>query len=487
MAHLWPILSAVVWLTLVLAVLSHLLRYRRRPESALLWLLVVMAFPFAGAILYAMFGVTRVPRAKWLQADTRRAGLLHAREVQPRAYWLATAPHRAFPADPWEAEVDRTFSALTHDTPLLSGNLVTPLATGDEAFPEMLDAIAEARHHIHLQSFIIGNDAVGRAFLDALAQKARGGVRVRVLYDRFGSSRALWTGLFRRYACVPNLSLAGWTQANFLRKQLQFNLRNHSKNLVVDGRIAFLGGINLTATERSSPGHPAIRDYHFRVLGPVVQQLQYSFLRDWHVMTGEDPAELLSDAYFRNLPAAGAMLARATSTGPTASLHTAADLAFQAITSARRSLLAVTPYFLPSDDLLRALRLAAIRGVAVDLLLPARSNHPYTAWAARSTYDDLLAAGVRIHERRPPFIHAKAMVIDDQMSVIGSSNWDQRSLESNFETGLVVYGKSFAESLKAMAAPDLADSTRITFDDFHARPRWHRYVENTAALLAPLL
>ena len=487
MHALWVSITAALWVFLVLAVLSHLLRYRRRPESVLLWLLVVIAMPFVGAILYAMFGVTRVPRAKWTQANTRRADLLHAREVQPRAYWRATAPHRGIPDDPWEADTDRTFSALTRGTPLLSGNLVTPLTTGDAAFPEMLDAIAEARHHIHLQSFIIANDDIGRRFLDALAAKAREGVHIRLLYDRFGSSHALWAGLFRRYAAIPGFSIAGWTQANFFRKQLPFNLRNHRKNLIVDGRLAFTGGINLSASEATTPAGPPIRDYHFRVLGPVVQELQYAFLRDWHVATDENPAVLLSDAHFRDLPAVGPMLARVVSTGPSSSLQSAADLFFHAVTSARERILAVTPYFLPSDDLLRALRMASLRGVRVDLLLPARANHPYVSWAARAFYDDLLQVGVHLHERAAPFIHSKALVVDDHMSVVGSANWDLRSLASNFETCLVVYGHPFADALTSLIAAELSSSSERTYDEFHARPRWHRYVENTAALLSPLL
>ena len=483
----WGIVLALAWTALDVAVLLHLLRYRRRSDTVLLWILAVLSLPLAGAVLYAMFGVNRVPNAKWAQGNRRREGLLRAREVLPHAYWRATAPHRAEPSDPWEAGTDRTFSALTHGTPLLSGNLVTPLLTGDAAFPEMLDAIAEARHHIHLQSFIIGNDTVGRRFLDALADKARSGVRVRVLHDRFGSSGALWGGLFRRYAGIPNLSIAGWTQANLFRKQLQFNLRNHRKNLVVDGRIAFTGGINLCASEESGPKGAAIRDYHFRVLGPVVQELQYGFLRDWHVMTGEDAEALLSDAHFRDLPPAGGMLARVVNTGPASALQAASDLFFHAVTSARRHIFAVTPYFLPSDDILRALRMAAFRGVQVDIVVPALSNHPYTTWASRACYDDLLEAGVRIHERAAPFIHAKALTVDARMSVVGSANWDMRSLSSNFETCLVVYGQPFAFALHQLMDADRAASAERRYAEFHARPKWHRYVENTCALLSPLL
>lgn len=488
----WLSWGAAIHLLLFTAVALHVLRHRRRADSTLLWLFIAWSLPVVGTVLYAMFGVDRVPKERWRRNVQRHVRMEGARaaatdDVLPEAYWRSMGGAPTTPEDEWARELDRPLAALSENFPLLGGNRIAPLLTGDEAFPKMLQAIHAARHHIHLQSFIIGNDAVGREFMDAVAARARAGVRVRVLYDRFGSSHALWGGLFRKYGRVPNLSIAGWTQSNVFRKQLHFNLRNHRKVLVVDGRIAFMGGVNLNAYSRSRAGVPAIQDYHFQLLGPIVQELQYSFLRDWHVMTEEDPVQLLSAQHFRRLPAEGPALVRVVNSGPSSDLRVAVDLFFNAVNAARKQVFIITPYFLPSEDLLRALRLAALRGVRVYLVVPAKSNHWYTTWASRAVYEDLLESGVRIFERAPPFIHAKAMTVDDQMAIVGSSNWDIRSLYSNYETSLAVYDPQFVMHLKLVMSEDLHESREVELAVFKHRPVLHRYLENACGLLFPLL
>ena len=180
-------------------------------------------------------------------------------------------------------------------------------------------------------------------------------------------------------------------------------------------------------------------------------------------------------------------MARVVHSGPTAAMNSAADLYFQAVCEAERSVRLITPYFLPGDDLLRALRMAALRGVSVELVVPEKSNHWYTTWAGRALYDDLLEAGVRLYERKPPFVHAKAMVVDGRMAVVGTANLDWRSLASNFETSLVVYGTDFASRVGMFIREDRLESRRISLREFKARPVWHRYLENACGLLAPLL
>ena len=488
----WLSWGAAFHVALFGLVTAHALRHRRRADSTLLWLFVTWSLPVIGALLYAAFGVDRVPRERWQRGVQRRVRMDGARnatpdDVLPEAYWRSMGRAAATPADEWTRELDRPLAAMLENYPLLGGNRITPLLTGDEAFPKMLDAIREARHHVHLQSFIIGNDAVGREFMEAVAAKAREGVRVRVLYDRFGSSHALWGGLFRKYRKTPNLAIAGWTQSNLFRKQLHFNLRNHRKALIVDGRIGFMGGVNLNEYSRSGDGQPAIQDYHFRLLGPVVQELQYSFLRDWHVMTEEDPEKLLSAEHFRRLSEEGPVLARVVNSGPSSDLRVAVDVFFNAVNEAREQVFILTPYFLPSEDLLRALRLAALRGVRVQLVVPEKSNHWYTTWAGRATYEDLLESGVRIFERPRPFMHAKAMVVDDRMGIVGSANWDFRSLYSNYETLLTAYDRDFAATLKRLMNEDLNVSREVEWPAFKNRPVHHRYLENACGLLAPLL
>ena len=488
----WLSWGAALHVFLFFAVALHVLRHRRRADSTLLWLFVTWSLPVVGALLYAMFGVDRVPKVRWSRGVQRRVRMDGARraatgEVLPAAYWQSMGGAPATPEDEWTRPLDRPMAATLDNFPLLGGNRIEPLLTGDEAFPKMLAAIRGARHHVHLQSFIVGNDDVGREFMAAAAERARAGVRVRVLYDRFGSSHALFGGLFRKYRNVPHLTIAGWTQSNLFRKQLHFNLRNHRKVLVVDGEAGFMGGVNLNSYSRSREGRPAIQDYHFELRGPIVQELQYTFLRDWHVMTEEDPERLLSAEHFCRQPAAGTALARVVNSGPSSDLQVTVDMFFNAVNAARKQVFIVTPYFLPSEDLLRALRLAALRGVRVYLVVPEKSNHWYTTWAARAMYEDLLEAGVRVFERRPPFIHAKAMTVDDRMGIVGSSNWDYRSLYSNYETSLAVYDAQFVMHLKLLMIEDLHESRELELGVFKRRSVTHRYLENACGLFAPLL
>jgi cardiolipin synthase len=332
-----------------------------------------------------------------------------------------------------------------------------------------------------MQTFILGNDAVGREFLELLSARAGEGVKVRVLFDRFGSTEAILSGLIRRPSRTQNMRLVGWTQANPIKRQFQVNLRNHRKLLVVDGQEAFTGGINLT-------GHPPMRDYHFAISGPIVGELQYSFLQDWYFMTEEDPNELLCEDCFPPIEPAGSALVRVVNGGPTSQeVEVLTDTFFAAISSARRELLAVTPYLVPTPDILRALRAAALRGVDVRIIVPERSNHPYAGLAARGLYEELLRAGVRIFLRPAPFIHAKALIVDGAFALVGTANLDVRSLRLNYETNLAVYDEPFADELKRVVLEDQSLSHELDLMTWRRRPLRQRVLENLCGLMTPVL
>jgi cardiolipin synthase len=489
---LWLTVSGLLHLAAFVLVLTHCLCSRREPTSALLWIFLTWSFPVIGAFLYVTVGVDRVARKGFAKELRNQELLVHrqAREDEslPLAYWQHVHANRGgTPGTASGREIDRGLAAILPEYPLLGGNRIRTLVTGEEAYPAMLAAIARAGHHIHCQAYILGHDRVGRQFMDALAERARAGVRVRVLYDRFGSTRALFTGFFRRYRHVPNLAVAGWTQAKPLKRQFQINLRNHRKILVVDGAAAFTGGMNIHAGNIDRPGRPAIRDLHFEVAGPIVQELQYSFMCDWYFMTGESPDELLQAAYFPLVENAGSALLRLVNSGPSSQMERLTDAVFMATAAARERIVAMTPYFVPPTDLLRALRTAALRGIDVCLILPKVNNHVYTALACRALYDELLSAGVRIFERRPPFAHAKALLVDDAFALVGSANLDVRSLRLNYETNLAVYDRGFCVSLRAQLDRELAESDRVTPEAWARRPAWHHVLENFSRLMTPVL
>jgi len=484
---LW-IAGWIVDITIFILVTLHCLQRRRNASSTLLWIFIAWSVPILGPLFYLCFGIDRVGDRGYLKflADehllkTRKV----TREAAPRAYWhnLTGTPAE----NEFQREFNRTLDALIPDHPALSGNSLAPLVDGDEAYPQMLDAIRNAKRHIHLQSYIIGNDTISREFMTALAAKAAEGVQVRLLYDRFGSTYALFGGLFRKASKTPGFNVAGWTQANPLKRQFQINLRNHRKTLIVDGETGFFGGINLLDDHTTRPGKPPIRDYHFKAEGPIVQELQYAFLRDWYFITEESPETLLTEEYFPHANPAGNVTARLINSGPSTIEDVAIESFFNSIVLAKKQILAVTPYFVPPADILRALRSAALRGVDVRLVVPKENNHRYAGYASRALYEELLLAGVRIYERRPPFMHAKALIVDGEFALVGTANLDVRSLNLNYETSLAVYSTEFADAMKCIIHEDMDSSDEIILADWQNRPTHRRLLENLASLMTPVL
>ncbi len=489
---LWVWFGTAMHITAFLLVCSHCLKTRREAASAILWMFLAWTLPIAGPLLYLSFGVNRVAD-KGFKKHTTDQRLLAARKARendafPLAYWRSV--HDAVRGEPdsdLDRELNRAMDAMMPDRPMLGGNEILPLVDGDQAFPKMLDAIRNASHHIHLQSFIIADDKIGHEFFNLLAEKARSGVIVRVLYDRFGSTRAFFRGFFRRYERVPNMKIAGWTQVNPLKRQFQINLRNHRKILVIDGKTAFCGGLNIHDENLTKNGNQPIRDYHFEIRGPMVQELQYSFMLDWFFMTNENPEDILKEVYYPKIQPAGSSMLRLVSSGPNSETPPIADLFFMCITAAHKQVLVVTPYFVPTPDIVRAMRTAALRGVDVRLVVPKKNNHTYAGLAGCALYDSLLAAGVRIFERRLPFMHAKALIVDDTFAVIGTANMDVRSLHLNYETSLAVSDDRFVEQLKEIVINDIALSDQLELNTWRTRPAMHRVAENFCSLLTPVL
>ncbi|MBM4163003.1 MAG: hypothetical protein FJ222_00935 [Lentisphaerae bacterium] len=486
-------LGTLLHILAFLMVAAHCLRLPREPRSTLLWLFVTGLFPIVGPLTYLAFGINHVPRRGWhkLRSDVRFGSTRSQteQEEQPLAYWRALRAGCCPPLAPDSAEaaVNTILDRVAHDHPLLGGNAVEVIADGGLALDAMFKAIAAARHHIHVQSYIIGRDAVGRALLDRLADQARTGIQVRVLFDQYGSRAAYLTGLFRRYSRVPNMRCVGFTQANLIKRQFQLNLRNHRKNLIIDGRVGFLGGVNFHDVYLPGSRREAIHDYHFRVCGPAVLELQYTFLRDWFYMCDEDARALLVPGHFPQSEAAGKTPLRLLNASPNAIEQPLVDALFTLLGTARHQVLVVTPYLVLSEDLRRAFRAAALRGVAVKVLLPAVNNHPSVDWAARASYDELLLSGVRLFLRRPPFIHAKALVVDGRIALIGSANLDARSLRLSYETTLVAFDPEFAARLKQTLLDDFARADEITLAAWRARPRYAHYLENFFNLMSPAL
>ncbi|WIM09498.1 phospholipase D-like domain-containing protein [Enhydrobacter sp.] len=468
-AHLvWLITEAAALAHVVIAawVTVHVLLYKRNVGAAISWMGIAWLSPFIGGLLYFAMGVNRVKRrARRLRRERSRLFVIDQ---------TAPGDPAADPLTPLEYAIGR-LTGLSAE----SGNSAELLRNGDETYPAMLQAIEGARRSIGLASYIFRDDLAGRPFIDALARAKDRGVQVRVLLDGIGS------GYFYN-AAYERLRTSGVPVARFLHSYFPWrmpflNLRNHRKLMVVDGRSAFVGGINIGRENllASKPPHP-VRDTHFRIEGPVVEQLAEAFADDWLFTTGE---KLLNEDWFPDLEAAGKVVARAITSGPDEDLEQIEFVALHAISCARHSIRVVTPYFLPPEVLTTALGLAAMRGITVDIVVPEQSNHIVLDWARRVPMRNLLEAGCRIWLLPPPFDHSKLMTIDDTWSLIGSANWDTRSFRLNFELNVEIQDPEFAQRL----AQATHTGARLDLAALDADPLLLRLRNSAARLLQPYL
>jgi len=475
LSQFWPHLAAGFDFLAALLASVHALLHKRDSRAATLWLGVIWLMPLFGPLLYLALGVNRIRRRALELGVHSTAQSRIPRNLGDREH--EGAEHLKHLARVVSRVVTR---------PLTSGNLVQPLVNGDEAFPVMLESIKLAHKSISLCSYIFDNDRSGRQFADALGEAVKRGVAVRVLIDAAGT-RYSWPAITHR------LKALGVPYARFLPASLltpwrvaTVNLRNHRKILVVDGHTAFTGGMNIRhgnvlAAHPKSP----VQDLHFRVEGPVVTQLQDAFANDWAFTTHE---VLDGDVWFPALPSHHrGVVARVITDGPDADFEKLRWTLLAALAEAQTSVQIITPYFLPDNALVTALNLAALRGVSVDIVLPGKSNLPYVHWASRALWWQVLAHGCHIWLTPPPFDHSKLMVVDRHWVLLGSSNWDARSLRLNFELNLETYGRELAHALAAFLERKLHGAHEVTLAEVDRRGIPGKLRDAAARLFSPFL
>jgi cardiolipin synthase len=453
--------------------------HRRDHRSALVWLVFIWVVPLVGAALYFMLGINRIKRrAILLRGDLARFRARPTVEACPVTGLVARLP-----VDHRHLVTLAAATAKVLDRPLLPGNCVNLLENGDAAYPDMLEAIAGARHSITLSTYIFDRDEAGQAFARALGEAVRRGVAVRVLIDATGM-RYSWPSILAalRREGVPH---ARFLRTFPLRRMLEVNLRLHRKIMVVDGRIGFTGGMNIRAGHwlGKNPAAP-VRDLHFRIVGPVVAQLQEAFADDWFFTTDE---ALRGEKWFPPIEACGPVIARGIADGPDEDFEKLRWTLLAALTAAEHSVRIATPYFLPEPTLIAALNLAALRGVAVDILLPAKGNLPFVQWASAALWWQVLERGCRIWLSLPPFDHSKLFVVDDCWSLVGSTNWDPRSLRLNFEFNVECYDPALARMLASWFDAQLRQAREVTLAEVDARSLPVRLRDGAARLFTPFL
>ncbi len=471
----WTILTVleVLW---VAGITCFILLERRSPHATIAWLLGLSFLPVVGAVVYFFLGPRRLRRRRLRRARAHRTVAAAAATHAARAEREPAARQRVRQA--------MTLVETAAGTPPETAGSFRIHSDGASYYAAVEEAIAAARHHVHLAFYIFAEDRVGTRLRDLLARRAREGVEVRLLLDAVGSSR---TG--RRF--LAPLREAGGEVGWFNRLTLSrlrsrmVNFRNHRKIVVCDGAVGFTGGMNVAEAHTAEfSGADAWRDTSVRVTGPVVRSLALVFLEDWQYATGAAPVR---PPYLRHDLPGGKIQAQVAASGPDHDAYSIHKLYCSAIAAARSRALVTTPYFVPDDALNSALATAALRGVSVRVLLPARSDNFLVDAAARTFVEGLLPWGVEFFALEKPMVHAKTLVVDEDIAVVGSANMDNRSFRLNFEVAVVLYGDAPATVLAERFADDVSRAVRITHRSPAEVTFRRRLFESGARLFSPLL
>lgn len=454
------------WALYLLGLGAWIVLQKREPAATLSWLISLAVLPYLGFFIYYVFGPPRLNRHR-ARRRTR------ARLPEP---------------DPAPTPVALELRTLARNTsgyaPTTACNIAL-LVDGCEKYPALLDAIARARHHVHLEYYILEPDRTGQAIVSALAERAKAGVAVRLLLDAVGSSRAR-SGFFR-----PLLDAGGelaWFHPGRVWvpwRRPWVNLRTHRKLAIIDGAVGFIGGINLTDEEDPRVRPDAYRDLHLRMEGEIIRKLQDLFIDDWVYATGH--REFIR-ALACAMPKAcdGAARVQLLVSGPDSPWEAIHRLHVHAIHAAEKRVWLATPYFVPGEAAMMALTSSALGGLDVRLLVPKMSDSRLVTWCVRSYYDALLDAGVKVYEYGPRMLHSKALLVDDHLAIVGSANFDQRSFRLNFEASMLIDDAVFAEKLSTLLEGEIATAAPVRVD--RAQPLLTRRLpEALARLLAPLL
>jgi len=474
----WPYLIEALALAAGICGAAHAIMTKRDVRAAIGWTALLLLSPIIGALLYMAFGINRIRIRKLLRR--RSVATIHLLPGQGSAITEAGQglhfPERFLPM--------RQLGNSVADYPLTAGNCIAPLESGDACYNSMLGAIDQAMTWILLETYIFDNDHIGRRFVERLAAASERGVEIRVLIDAIGSR-------YSRPSIRTRLSAAGIPNTLYMGgvigPRLPYaNLRTHRKLLIVDGRICFMGGMNIRdAFSVAVMGELAHHDVHFRIEGPAVEDFAHVFAGDWLFASGERLQEVATAPNFQIF--SGGVPARVVPSGPDHQLECTHDIIMGVLSVACERVVIMTPYFLPDRALIGALAVAARRGIRIDILLPARSNLPIVDFAVTAHLEEVIEIGCRVWQSHGPFDHSKLMAVDREWAYVGSSNLDPRSFRLNFEIDLEIYDSGIAIWVENRIDERISEATRVTATDLASRPFWRRLRDKTFWLASPYL
>lgn len=465
----------LVYLIIILVATVRLLLDNRQPVKTMAWLLVLLFLPGLGLLLYAFFG-----------QNARKERLISKRSLDQlsRRAMLEYVEQRNLNIPEQYKSIIKLFTQQSLSLPF-KDNEVKIYTNGADFFLQLMQAIGAAKHHIHLETYIFEDDALGNLIADMLIDKAQEGVEVRVIYDDVGC----WTvdnSFFKRME-EGGVMVHGFMPVHFPMLTGKVNYRNHRKLCVIDGKVGFIGGMNIALRYIKGTKTQAWRDTHLKIVGGGVYAIQGVFLLSWYFVS----RTLISHhLYYPSLPQdlSNDCLIQVVSGSPIAPWPAIMQGFVRSIIEAKEYVYIETPYFLPTEPILFALRTASLSGVDVRVMLPAKGDSRLAEWAANSYIYKLLEAGITVCYYNVGFNHSKFMVVDDRLASCGSTNVDFRSFENNFEANVFLYDSALAKEFKAIFLDDLRHCTVI--DDVSRLPRQHflrRLWESLVRLLAPLL
>jgi cardiolipin synthase len=470
----WVTIILIVHTSISLITSLHIILFKENERTSLAWIGLVVFSPILGSMFYWLFGINRIRRSA-----KRIFGRALNEEEMPHESRIDThkQPHN------WQGAMVAGYAI--HPIDYLDNNGIELLVNGDMAYPAMLQSIENAKSNIMLSSYIFEYDSLGRQFVEALINAHQRGVLVHVLLDGVGisyswqkSDRLLKKMGVKTARFLPTISLSS----------IRFvNLRNHRKILCIDGKEAYVGGMNISENNLVESSSKPIDDIHFKVVGPVLDQISHVFLDDWLFATGELIEFPSYQAGLSATHVAQTIVARVIQDGPDEDHNKIRWTLINALASAQKTVKIMTPYFVPDSILMTSLHAASMRGVSVEIIVPQHSNILFMNWVMQANFSRIIEHGIKIYQNTRPFDHSKMLVIDDIWSFIGSTNWDARSLEFNFEINLECFDKELNTKLTSFFVSKKQNAVLVTTQDIEAIPIIFKARNNLFRLFTPYL
>ncbi|MDF2725301.1 MAG: cls [Paenibacillus sp.] len=475
------ILNMLLGLTVNLLLAATVIFLERRNVGATwAWLMVLFFLPVVGFILYLFLGQNLSRRKIYKLKDEQRELINDLVDKQ-----MKDIPHIHFHDPTMIHFQDLIYMNLNNNYAIYTqDNQVDIFTEGNSKFESLLQAIGEAKHHIHLMYYTVKNDGLGRRLLEALAAKAREGVEVRFLYDQIGSSN-----LTKKF--FQPLTEAGGKSAAFFPSKIPYlnfrvNYRNHRKLAIIDGNIGYIGGLNVGDEYLGLDSRFGDwRDTHLKVQGGGLFQMQILFVLDWNVSSPDPILDL--NRYLSSAPHSGKVGMQIVSSGPNNEKEQIKKVYVKMIHAAKQSVWIQSPYFVPDEGMLTALKIAALSGVDVRIMLPGKPDHRIVYWASTSYLGELLSSGVKCYLYESGFLHAKTIVVDGRIASVGTANIDLRSFKLNFEVNAVLYDTTTSTMLRQIFLQDQEHCRQLTEEGYRSRPLLKRFLESIARLLSPIL